>query len=86
MEIITKWQKWIEEIKKIFSSRTTGLNSTKLGAKPSWMKGNSSFSNEGPLPFEREDNYETAKCKNLLQNHWANFNKTWHKASLGEQN
>ena len=20
----------------------------------------------------------------LLQNHWTNFNKTWHKASLGE--
>ena len=20
----------------------------------------------------------------LLQNHWANFNQTWHKASLGE--
>ena len=20
--------------------------------------------------------------KNLLQNHWANFNQTWHKASL----
>ena len=22
--------------------------------------------------------------KNLLQNHWANFNQTGHKASLGE--
>ena len=22
----------------------------------------------------------------LLQNHWANFNQTWHKASLGEGN
>ena len=21
----------------------------------------------------------------LLQNHWANFNQTWHKASLGEE-
>ena len=23
--------------------------------------------------------------KNLLQNHWANFNQTWHKASLGDR-
>ena len=22
----------------------------------------------------------------LLQNHWANFNQTWHKTSLGEGN
>ena len=22
----------------------------------------------------------------LLQNHWVNFNQTWHKASLGEGN
>ena len=26
------------------------------------------------------------KFKNpLLKNHWANFNKTWHKASLGDE-
>ena len=24
--------------------------------------------------------------KNLLQNHWTNFNQTWHKASLDEGN
>ena len=24
------------------------------------------------------------KLKNLLQNHWANFNQTWHKASIGK--
>ena len=47
-------------------------------------------SNEGPCPFPRGDNYEIAKntltkLKNLLlQNHWANFNQTWPKASLGE--
>jgi hypothetical protein len=23
--------------------------------------------------------------KNLLQNHWANFNQTWHKSYLGEE-
>ena len=43
-------------------------------------------SNEGSNPFPRGENYERAKIytfKNpLLQNHSANFNETWHKASL----
>ena len=38
-----------------------------------------------------EDNYEIAKLywrhwNNLLENHWTNFNQTWHKASLGKEN
>ena len=47
-------------------------------------------SNEGPHLFSRGDNYYTAKIhwrnfkKNLLQNHWANFNETWHNASFGD--
>ena len=54
------------------------------------MQGNQVCSNEGPHPFQRGDNYEIVKntltkLKNLLlQNHWANFNQTWHKASLFE--
>ena len=41
--------------------------------------------------FPRGDYYEMAKIsltefKNLLQNHWANFNQTWHNACLGEGN
>ena len=48
------------------------------------------FSIEGPCPFTRGENYEIAEIhlqnlKNLLQNHWANFNKTWLKASLGDE-
>jgi hypothetical protein len=47
--------------------------------------------NKGSGPLLRGDNYK--KCKNgvgsfknlLLQNHWANFNQTWHKSSLGEE-
>ena len=41
---------------------------------------------KGP-PFPRGDNYKIGKIhwqilKNLLlQNHWVNFNQTWHKAS-----
>ena len=44
---------------------------------------------KGP-PFPRGDNYTNSeniltKFKNLLlKNHWANFNQTWHKASVGE--
>ena len=54
------------------------------------MKGIQVCSNEGPHPFQRGDNYEIVKntltkLKHLLlQNHWANFNQTWHKASLCE--
>ena len=49
-------------------------------------------SNEVPRPFPREDDWEIAKInwRNLenlhLQNHWANFNQTWHKPSLGKGN
>ena len=44
-------------------------------------------SNEGFNPSPRGDNHEIPKIhwrnfKNLLQNHWANFNQTWHKTSL----
>ena len=43
-----------------------------------------------PRPFRRGDNLKNSektltKLKNLLlQNHWANFNQTWHNALLGE--
>ena len=74
----------------IFFSRTTELISTKLGTKYPWVKVIQVCSNEEPHPFHRGDNYEIVnntliKLKNLLlQNHWANFNQTWHKVSLGE--
>ena len=74
----------------IFFSRITGPVSTKLGAKHPWVKGIQVCSNEGPHSFPRGNNYKI--CKNtfmkfknlLLQNYWATFNQTWHKASLGE--
>ena len=75
---------------KIFLSRTTEPFSTKLVTKHSWVKGIQVCSNEWPRPFPRSDNCEKAKIhwqtfKNLLlQNHWANFNQTLHKASLDE--
>ena len=45
---------------KIFS-RTTGPISTKFGTKHPWVKGIQIYSNEGPRPFQRADNYEIAK-------------------------
>jgi hypothetical protein len=38
-------------------------------------------------PLQRGDNHKNVKMgwghiKILLQNHWANFNQTWHKSSL----
>ena len=48
------------------------------------------FSNEDPVLFSRKDKLQESentltKFKNLLlQNQGANFNQTWHKASLGE--
>ena len=76
--------------KKIFFSRNTEPISTKHGSKHPWVEGIQVCSNEGPRPFPRGDNYEIVKIhrwnlKNpLLQNHWANFKQSWHKASLGE--
>ena len=52
---------------KIFSSRTTGPISTKLGTKHPWVKGIQNYLNEGPRPFPRGNNYEIAKI------HWQNF-------------
>ena len=51
---------------KIFFSRTTEPISTKLGTKHPWMKGIQVYSNEGPRPFPRADNYEIVKI------HWQN--------------
>ena len=53
--VIIHWQ-----ILKIFFSRTTGLIWTKLGTKHSWVDGIQVYSNEGPRPFQRGDNYEIA--------------------------
>ena len=51
---------------KIFFSRTTGPISTKLSTKHPCVKGIQFFSNEGPYPFPRGDNYEIVKI------HWRN--------------
>ena len=48
-EIIIKKGKFIDEILKIFFSRTTGRISTKLGTKYPWVIRTQVCSNEGPL-------------------------------------
>jgi hypothetical protein len=51
------------------------------------MKGIQVCLNKRPGPFQRGDNHKNengvGSFKNL-QNHWAKFNQTWHKSSLGE--
>ena len=56
-----KGEKSIDEILKIFFSRTTGPISTKLGTKYAWVKGESRGYSKWPCPFPRGDNYEIAK-------------------------
>jgi hypothetical protein len=71
---------------KIFFSRTCRPNSIKLGTNYPWMKGNQVCSNKEPCLLQRGDNRKNGvvSFKNLLlQSHWANFNQTWHKLSLG---
>ena len=78
------------EIAKIhlqnFNQKKHTSISTKLATMHPWVKGHQVCSNEGPCPFPSGDYYEIAKniltnFKNLLlQNHWANFNQSWHKA------
>ena len=48
-EIITKYWKYIDKIKKIFFSRTTEPISTKLGTKHPWVKGIQISLNEEPI-------------------------------------
>jgi hypothetical protein len=46
------------------------------------VKGIQVCSNKGPGPLQRGGNHKNGVglFKNLLlQNHWANFNQTWHK-------
>ena len=63
------------QLLKIFFSRTTGSILTKLGTKHPWVKGIQVYSNEGPRPFPRADNYEIAKLHwQNLKNHLAIFN------------
>ena len=71
---------------KILFSRIAGPISTKIGRKHSWVKGIQLYFNEGPLPFSMGDNKEIAKIHRwTLKNHRANFNQTWHKAFLGDE-
>ena len=67
------WNLWI------FVSSTTEPISTKLVRKHPWMKGIQFFSNEGPHPFPRGDNYKKSRntmTKIFLQNNCSNFNQT----------
>ena len=44
------------------------------------------YLNEGSRYFPRGDNNHIAQRKNILQNHWTNFNQIWHIVFLGEGN
>ena len=60
-----------------------------ISTKHPWVRGIQICSNEGPHPFPRGDTKFSestlTKFKNLLQNHWANVNQSWHNASLGKR-
>ena len=51
----------------LFSTEPLGQFSTKLSTRHSLMVGIQIYSNEGPCPFPRGDNYEIVKI------HWQNF-------------
>jgi hypothetical protein len=74
------------KIKKIFFSRTSRPISIKLDTHYPWVKGIEVCSNKGPGPLQMGDNCKKGgSFKNLLQNHPANLNQTWHKSSLGQR-
>jgi hypothetical protein len=58
----------------------------KHGTKYPWMKEIQVCSIKGPCPLPRGDNYKNVNkkwdgvIKNLLKNHWASYNQTWHKS------
>jgi hypothetical protein len=53
------------------------------------MKGIQVSIDKGPGFLQRGDNHKkilkngVGSFKHLFQNHWANFNQTWYKSSLG---
>ena len=88
-EIIMKEQKYIDEIKKnvLLQNHMTNFNQT--GHKAFLGEGNSSLIKWRAQPFSKGrllgNNKNTLmKFKNLLNNHWANYNQTCHSASSGE--
>ena len=63
-------------------------NSIKTWHKASLGNGDSSLFKWRATPFSKGNKLRNSeniltKFKNLLHNHWANLNQTWHKASLG---
>ena len=72
----------------LLQNHWTNFNQT--WPKASLGEGDSSLFKWRARPFPSGDNYEIAKNtltkleSLLLQNHWANFNQTWPKASLGK--
>ena len=69
------------------SCRTPRLVSIELGTKHPWEKEiqASVFLKEGSLCFPKEDTF-ILQDNFIIQNQWANFNQTWHKAFFGEGN
>ena len=74
-EIIRKLLKCIDDLKKIFLSRTTGPISAKLGTNHPWVKGVLEYSKEEPLLFRRGDDYELVKI------HRQNFKIFFYKTT-----
>ena len=61
-DIIMKQRKYIDKIRKIFFSRTTGPTATKLGTMPPLMKGIQVCSNEGSALVQGEIITKQRKC------------------------
>ena len=88
-EIITKSRKYIDEILKSSSQEPPG-NFNQTWHKASLCEEDSSLFKWSAMPFSKERllwnrEYTFMKFKNILQNHRAIFNQTWHKASLGDE-
>ena len=60
-EIITKLRKYVDEIFKSYFPEPLGQFQPKIGTTHSWKKGIQVYTNEGPLPFPRGDNYDKVK-------------------------
>jgi hypothetical protein len=77
---------------KIIFSKTNRPKSIKLDKNCPWVKGiQVFFSKKRSCPLQRGDNHKNVKngvgsFKNIfLQNHWTNFNQSWHKSYLVEE-
>ena len=62
-----KYQNCIDEVLKMFFSRTTGPFSIKPGITHAWVNIKPNYPNKGTRPFPKEDDNKKRKCNDEIK-------------------